>query len=70
MTAPAGTPRDIIRRLDEANRKALADPAIQKVLASQGFAPLIGTADEFDAFYRSERDKWAKVIATTGMDKQ
>ena len=70
LTAPGGTPREIIKRLDEANRKALADPEIRKVLASQGFAPLLGTAEDFDAFYRGERDKWAKVIKTSGMDKQ
>ena len=70
LTAPGGTPRDIIKRLDEANRKALDDPEIRKVLASQGFAPLIGTAEEFDAFYRGERDKWAKVIKASGMDNQ
>jgi hypothetical protein len=30
---------------------------------------MIGSADDFDAFYRAERDKWAKVIKETGMDK-
>ena len=34
----------------------------QEALAAQGFAPLAGTPQEFDAFYRKERDKWAKVI--------
>ncbi len=70
LTAPGGTPAAIIKRLDDANRKALETPAIQQVLASQGFRPLIGTAADFDAFYRGERDKWAKVIKATGMDKQ
>jgi tripartite-type tricarboxylate transporter receptor subunit TctC len=70
LTAPAGTPRDIIKRLEEANRKALESPEIQKTLASQGFAPLIGTSEQFDTFYRSERDKWAKVIKASSMDKE
>ncbi len=69
LTAPAGTPNDIIRRLADANRKALESPEIQKALAAQGFAPMIGSADDFDAFYRAERAKWAKVITATGMDK-
>jgi tripartite-type tricarboxylate transporter receptor subunit TctC len=69
MTAPAGTPNDIIRRLADANRKALESSEIQKALAAQGFAPMIGSADDFDAFYRAERAKWAKVITATGMDK-
>jgi len=70
LTAPAGTPKDIIKKLDEANRKALQSPEIQKALAAQGFAPLIGTAEDFDKFYRSEREKWAKVISASGMDKE
>jgi tripartite-type tricarboxylate transporter receptor subunit TctC len=69
LMAPAGTPPAIIKRLEEANRKALESPEIRKALAAQGFAPLIGTAQEFDAFYRAERDKWAKVIKASGMDK-
>ncbi len=69
MTAPAGTPNDVIRRLADANRKALESPDIQKALAAQGFAPMIGSAEDFDAFYRAERAKWAKVITATGMDK-
>ena len=64
LTAPAGTPRDIIKRLDDANRKALESPEIQKTLASQGFKPMIGSAEDFDALYRAERDKWAKVLKT------
>ena len=70
LSAPGGTPPSIIKLLDEANRKALASPDIQKALAGQGFAPLAGSAAEFDAFYRKERDKWAKVIRATGMDKE
>ena len=70
LTAPKGTPPDIIKRLEAANRKALESPEIKQALAAQGFAPLIGTAEEFDALYRTERDKWAKVIKATGMDKE
>lgn len=70
ISAPAGTPPAIVKRLEEANRKAVESPDIQRALAAQGFAPLIGTAEQFDAFYRSERDKWAKVIKTSGMDKE
>jgi tripartite-type tricarboxylate transporter receptor subunit TctC len=70
LTAPAGTPREIIKRIEAANNKALNSPDVQKALAAQGFRPFIGSAEEFDAFYRSERDKWAKVIKASGMDKE
>ena len=70
MTAPAGTPKDIIHKLADANKKALESPEIQKALAAQGFAPMLGSAEDFDAFYRAERDKWGKVVKETGMDKE
>jgi len=69
MTAPAGTPVDILHKLADANKKALESPEIQKALAAQGFAPMLGSQEDFDAFYRSERDKWGKVVKETGMDK-
>ena len=69
LTAPAATPKDIIHKLADANRKALESPEIRKALTAQGFAPMLGSAEDFDAFYRAERDKWAKVIKATGMDK-
>jgi tripartite-type tricarboxylate transporter receptor subunit TctC len=70
LMAPAGTPAAIIKRLEDANRQALQSPEIQKALAAQGFAPLIGSAADFDKLYRAERDKWAKVIVASGMDKE
>jgi tripartite-type tricarboxylate transporter receptor subunit TctC len=70
LTAPAGTPREIIKRLEAANNKALNSPDVKSSLAAQGFLPFIATSEEFDAFYRSERDKWAKVIKAAGMDKE
>ena len=69
LTAPAGTPPDIIRKLADANKQALEAPEIQKALAAQGFAPMIGSAEDFDAFYRAEREKWGRVVKETGMDK-
>jgi len=70
LTAPAGMPKDIVNKLADANRKALESPEVQKVLAAQGFAPMIGSAEDFDKFYRAERVKWGKVITETGMDKE
>ena len=70
MTAPTGTPREIIKKLETANNAALRMPEVQKALAAQGFAPLIGTAEEFDAFYRKERDKFAQLVKAAGLDKE
>jgi tripartite-type tricarboxylate transporter receptor subunit TctC len=70
LTAPSGIPGDIIQKLSDANRKALESADIQKALAAQGFAPMIGSAQDFDRFYRAEREKWGKVVRETGMDKE
>lgn len=70
LTAPAGTPKDVIKVLEDATRKAISTPEVQKALTAQGFSPLIGTAEEFNALYRSERDKYAKVIKAIGLDKE
>jgi tripartite-type tricarboxylate transporter receptor subunit TctC len=70
LLAPAGTPRPVIERLSAAITQALAAPEIKTALAAQGFAPLVGTPEQFDAFYRSEVAKWRKVIEATGMAGQ
>jgi tripartite-type tricarboxylate transporter receptor subunit TctC len=70
LTAPAGTPREIIKRIEAANNKALNSPDVRAALAAQGFAPFLGSAEQFDAFYRAERDKWAEVIKAAGMEKE
>lgn len=69
VATTGGTPKDVIKKLDDANRKAVESPEVQKTLAVQGFAPIVGSAEDFDKFYRAERDKWAKVVMSAGMDK-
>ena len=70
FTAPAGVPRPVIEKLAGATAQALNAPDIKDALAKQGFAPLTGTPEQFDAFYRSEVAKWRKVIETSGMAVQ
>jgi tripartite-type tricarboxylate transporter receptor subunit TctC len=70
MTAPAATPKEIIHKLADANRKALETPEIRTALTAQGFAPMIGSAEDFDAFYLAERAKWEQVIKATGLDRE
>lgn len=69
VATTGGTPKDVIKKLDDANRKAVESPEVRKTLAAQGFAPIVGSAEDFDKFYRAERDKWAKVVMSAGMDK-
>jgi tripartite-type tricarboxylate transporter receptor subunit TctC len=70
FTAPAGVPRPIVERLAQAAAQALQTPEIKALLAKQGFVPMEGGPNEFDAFYRAEVSKWAKVIDASGMTSQ
>jgi tripartite-type tricarboxylate transporter receptor subunit TctC len=67
LLAPKVTPGPVIERLAAAMSYALSTPDVKSAFAAQGFDPLVGTPDDFAAFYRSEVDKWRKVIVATGM---
>lgn len=60
--APAGTPQDLVRRLYEESRRALASPDIKDKLMKAGNEPVGTPPAEFAAFVRTEYNKWAKVI--------
>jgi tripartite-type tricarboxylate transporter receptor subunit TctC len=67
ILAPAATPRPIIDRVAAATAKAIESPDVKAAFAAQGFDPLAGTPQEFAAFYRSEVEKWRKVIDKVGI---
>lgn len=67
LYAPAGTPQDIVRRLHEESRRALASPDIRDKLVKAGNEPVGTPPAEFAAFVRTEFDKWAKVIKAAGL---
>ncbi len=62
FVAPAGTPRDVVMKLNGAFAKVLADPAVKQRLSESGFEPQSSTPEEFAAYMKSEIAKWAKVI--------
>ena len=69
ITVRAGTPKPIVDKLADAAAKAAQDPTVVATLAKQGFQPLVMNPQQFDAYYRAERDKWGKVIRETKMDQ-
>jgi len=63
LVAPAGTPPDIIKKINQDVTKVLSDKAFAKeYLAAQGLEPILGTPEQFAAFIRSETIKWGKVV--------
>ncbi|MBI4191493.1 MAG: tripartite tricarboxylate transporter substrate binding protein [Betaproteobacteria bacterium] len=67
LIAPAGTPREIVTRLNATITKIGQTPDIRDRLAAQGAEPLGGAPEEVGAFVRSEITKWGKVVAASGM---
>jgi tripartite-type tricarboxylate transporter receptor subunit TctC len=67
FVAPAGTPRDIIKLLNEITNKAFADPQIREQMLGQGNELGGGTPEQFDAFIKSEAAKWGKLVQTAGI---
>jgi tripartite-type tricarboxylate transporter receptor subunit TctC len=63
---PAGTPAEIVEKLNKEVNAGLADPGIRARLAELGAAPLVTTPKEFAATAAAETEKWAKVVKFSG----
>jgi len=63
LFGPAKLPRDIVMKLNGEVTKIFADPDFHtRFLEPQMFAAMPGSPEEFAAYIKKERDKWAKVI--------
>jgi tripartite-type tricarboxylate transporter receptor subunit TctC len=67
LFAPAGTPRDIVNRLNAQVAKILAEPELAKRFASQGAEPLSNTPDQLAQYRRAEYERWRKLIAAMNL---
>ena len=70
LLAPAGTPPDVVARLNDAIVKAMRSPEMKAMLAKIGQDPAWSTPEEFSAFLREETEKWSKVITASGIAPQ
>ena len=62
VVAPAGTPRETVRKLNAEIGRALRDHELQGRFDNLGARLAPNTSAEFATFIRAERDKWAKII--------
>ena len=67
MSAPKGTPADIIDKLNNEINAVLADAGMQAKLADLGGTPIPGSAAEFGQLIAAETEKWADVIKRGGV---
>ena len=66
LVAPAGTPADVINRIQAETAKALSSPVIKERLQAQGAIPSGNTPAEFAKFIAAESEKWARVVKASG----
>jgi tripartite-type tricarboxylate transporter receptor subunit TctC len=66
LLAPAGTPMDIVNRVQAEVAKALAVPAIKERLQAQGAIPSGNSSAEFARHIAAETTKWARVVKASG----
>jgi tripartite-type tricarboxylate transporter receptor subunit TctC len=64
---PAGTPADVVNRLNADINAAMAEPAFRQSMVKQGLIVGGGTAASFKTFIDSETRKWGAIITKTGI---
>jgi len=63
LVAPAGTPPDIIKKINQDVTRVISDHAFaEKYLAAQGLESITGTPEQFAAFVRAETVRWGKIV--------
>jgi tripartite-type tricarboxylate transporter receptor subunit TctC len=68
LFAPAGTPKDIIEKLNKETARILQMPDVIQQLAMQGTEPWIMTPDQFARRLSEDYEKYGKLIKLTGAD--
>lgn len=68
--APAGTPRPIVDRLHALVVAAVQSPEMKKQFDAQGVEPVLKGPDEFQAFMRTDYDRWRAILEKAGMRPQ
>ncbi len=67
IAAPAGTPREVVMKLNQALVAAVASADLRDRLLSQGAEPLANSPEEFGNVLRDEIARWAKVAKSAGI---
>ena len=68
--APAGTPREIVNRLNLEIRNALLAPDVRERAISAGAEPAPSSPEAFAAYIQAETKKWGEVVRTAGVKLQ
>ena len=63
----AGTPAEIVARINQALNRATADPKVREQLESRGATVIQGTPEQYLAYVKAESDKWGPVVKRAGI---
>jgi len=66
LMAPAGTPKDVIARLNTEIRHELDSADFKERLAAQGYEPAGNTPEQFGKLIAADIERWSKVVKTSG----
>jgi tripartite-type tricarboxylate transporter receptor subunit TctC len=66
LLAPKGTPAAIVERLNREVVASLAAPEVKALFSEAGVEIVGSSAAEFDAYFRDERERWARTVKDTG----
>ncbi|CAN7718618.1 tripartite tricarboxylate transporter substrate binding protein [Variovorax sp. LjRoot290] len=66
LIAPAGTPKDIVAKVNAEVNRILKMPDVRERLQASGAEPASGSADDFERFIQSEMQKWGQVVKASG----
>jgi tripartite-type tricarboxylate transporter receptor subunit TctC len=67
LVAPAGTPREVVDKLNAEVRKILAMPDVRERFLAQGVEPLGSTPEQFGEHIKEQMAKWGKVVRDAGV---
>jgi tripartite-type tricarboxylate transporter receptor subunit TctC len=67
LIAPAGTPKEIVARLNAETAKILRDPKMVQSFADKGVRLVGNSVEEFRAFIPKERARWADIVKMSGV---
>lgn len=70
LLAPAGTPKDVLAKLNAEVNKALASADVREKLAAAGIEPAGGTSQAFAEFIGSEMQRWGQVAKAAGVQPE
>jgi tripartite-type tricarboxylate transporter receptor subunit TctC len=62
LIAPAGTPRDVIDKLNAATQRVIAQAAVREKFAGIGASATGGTPEDFAAYIRDDFSKWTRIV--------